>query len=116
MSALVEVAISLVVPHMPILSLDKCLYEPQAKKSSVYAFGKKDNNSFCRLITRGLELRVKVSYSIDTPKGLEYLHHQSAEDIEHFDVKPANILLDEDFHARFGDFGLAKLVTTKALP
>ncbi|MCO5573945.1 hypothetical protein L7F22_027723 [Adiantum nelumboides] len=65
-----------------------------------------------RLIRQGLELGVKVSYNIDTAKGLKYLHHQSTEDIEDCDVKPSNILLDEDFHVKDGDFGLAKLMGT----
>lgn len=36
---------------------------------------------------------------------LDYLHKQR---IGHFDVKPANILLDEEGHAHLSDFGLAK--------
>ncbi|KAL3090154.1 hypothetical protein niasHS_006606 [Heterodera schachtii] len=36
---------------------------------------------------------------------LEYLHRQR---IGHFDVKPANIILDEEGHAHLSDFGLSK--------
>lgn len=39
-----------------------------------------------------------------------YLHEQCDPKIIHRDVKAANILLDEDFEAVVGDFGLAKLL------
>lgn len=45
--------------------------------------------------------------------GLEYLHEHCNPKIIHRDLKAANILLDDDFEAVLGDFGLAKLVDTK---
>ncbi|XVE58804.1 hypothetical protein DITRI_Ditri04bG0198300 [Diplodiscus trichospermus] len=41
--------------------------------------------------------------------GLEYLHRGCNTRILHFDIKPHNILLDEDFCPKISDFGLAKL-------
>lgn len=48
--------------------------------------------------------------SLGTARGLVYLHEQCDPKIIHRDVKAANILLDEDFEAVVGDFGLAKLL------
>uniref|UniRef100_A0A1J3IGJ7 non-specific serine/threonine protein kinase n=1 Tax=Noccaea caerulescens TaxID=107243 RepID=A0A1J3IGJ7_NOCCA len=48
--------------------------------------------------------------AVGTARGLVYLHEQCDPKIIHRDVKAANILLDEDFEAVVGDFGLAKLL------
>ncbi|KAJ4826073.1 hypothetical protein Tsubulata_041705 [Turnera subulata] len=42
-------------------------------------------------------------------KGIEYLHQGCDQRILHFDIKPQNILLDNDFNPKISDFGLAKL-------
>ncbi|XP_017215912.1 rust resistance kinase Lr10 [Daucus carota subsp. sativus] len=42
-------------------------------------------------------------------KGIEYLHQGCAQRILHFDIKPHNILLDQNFNPKIADFGLAKL-------
>ncbi|XP_027770076.1 probable serine/threonine-protein kinase PBL7 isoform X2 [Solanum pennellii] len=41
-------------------------------------------------------------------KGLEYLHNQADRPVIYRDLKSANILLGEGFHAKLSDFGLAK--------
>lgn len=51
----------------------------------------------------------RFSIALDVAKGLEYLHHFCDPPIIHGDVKPSNILLDADFNAKIGDFGLARL-------
>lgn len=51
--------------------------------------------------------------AIGIARGLEYLHHSCNTRIVHFDIKPQNILLDQDFCPKIADFGLAKLCHTK---
>ena len=46
-------------------------------------------------------------------RGLEYLHRGCTTRILHFDIKPHNILLDENFCPKISDFGLAKLCLKK---
>lgn len=52
----------------------------------------------------------RKSIALGTARGLLYLHEQCDPKIIHRDVKAANILLDDDFEAVVGDFGLAKLL------
>ncbi|XP_008354479.3 rust resistance kinase Lr10-like [Malus domestica] len=42
-------------------------------------------------------------------KGIEYLHQGCDQRILHFDIKPHNVLLDQNFTPKISDFGLAKL-------
>ncbi|CDP22073.1 unnamed protein product [Coffea canephora] len=42
-------------------------------------------------------------------RGIEYLHQGCNMQILHFDIKPYNSLLDENFVPKVADFGLAKL-------
>lgn len=47
--------------------------------------------------------------AIGIAKGLDYLHQGCNKRILHFDIKPQNILLDQNFNPKVADFGLAKL-------
>ncbi|KAL9262329.1 BRASSINOSTEROID INSENSITIVE 1-associated receptor kinase 1-like protein [Drosera capensis] len=60
-----------------------------------------------------LEWQIRRRIALGAARGLAYLHDHCDPKIIHRDVKAANILLDEDFEAVVGDFGLAKLMDYK---
>ncbi|XWS41243.1 hypothetical protein CRYUN_Cryun17cG0064500 [Craigia yunnanensis] len=62
---------------------------------------------------KGLDWPMRKRVAFGAAHGLEYLHEHCIPKIIHRDLKAANILLDDNFEAILGDFGLAKLVDTK---
>ncbi|XP_040934311.1 probable LRR receptor-like serine/threonine-protein kinase At3g47570 isoform X2 [Gossypium hirsutum] len=64
---------------------------------------------------RNLNFFQRVSMAIDVAHALEYLHHHCEEPIIHCDLKPSNILLDEEMVGHISDFGLAKILSTDRL-
>ncbi|CAN6848708.1 unnamed protein product [Brassica oleracea] len=52
----------------------------------------------------------RYQVAVDVAKALAYLHHDCRSKILHLDVKPENILLDENYKAVVTDFGLSKLI------
>ncbi|RWR84556.1 protein NSP-INTERACTING KINASE 3 isoform X1 [Cinnamomum micranthum f. kanehirae] len=58
-----------------------------------------------RVLSCGKLLQIAVGIA----RGLEYLHRGCSTRILHFDIKPHNILLDDEFCPKISDFGLAKL-------
>lgn len=75
---------------MPNLSLHILLHAPQD----------------CRL-----NWRQRLNIAVGVAFGLEYLHHGLRNPIVHGDMKPANILLDENLEPHIADFGLAKVLS-----
>lgn len=63
-------------------------------------------------VNRQLGWPTLYKIAIGIARGLEYLHRGCKTRILHFDIKPHNILLDENFCPKISDFGLAKLYTT----
>lgn len=59
---------------------------------------------------RKLSLLQRLSIAIDVASALNYVHHECEAAIVHCDLKPSNILLDDEFTAHVGDFGLAKFL------
>ncbi|KAG6541755.1 hypothetical protein Mapa_016767 [Marchantia paleacea] len=81
----------LVYEYMPNGSLDKALFHPQ-DEASVLSW----------------ELRFRIVMNVAT--ALNYLHEGWRQKVLHRDIKSSNIMLDEEFNALLGDFGLARLV------
>lgn len=84
---------ALIYDFMPNGSLEKYIYAEDPK------------------IVLGWEKLFQIAIGIG--RGLEYLHRGCNTKIVHFDIKPHNILLDEDFCPKISDFGLAKFGTHK---
>ncbi|WMV07151.1 hypothetical protein MTR67_000536 [Solanum verrucosum] len=104
------------IHHVNIVQLigycaDRC------KRALVYDF--MPNGSLEKYITpreRGgdqlLSWDRKFEIALGVARGIEYLHRGCDFQILHFDIKPHNILLDENFIPKLSDFGLAKSYPT----
>ncbi|KAF3447352.1 hypothetical protein FNV43_RR12538 [Rhamnella rubrinervis] len=84
----------LVYPYMANGSVASCLRERPASQPP-------------------LDWPTRKRIALGSARGLSYLHDHCDPKIIHRDVKAANILLDEEFEAVVGDFGLAKLMDYK---
>ncbi|CAN0909343.1 Serine/threonine-protein kinase PBL27 [Linum grandiflorum] len=56
-----------------------------------------------------LDWNTRMKIAAGAAKGLEYLHDKANPPVIYRDLKCSNILLDEGFHPKLSDFGLAKL-------
>ncbi|KAM3712458.1 hypothetical protein ACB098_01G184100 [Castanea mollissima] len=83
---------ALVYEFMPNGSLDKFIYNYESSSKN------------CQL-----EQKILFKIAVGVARGLEYLHRGCSTRTLHFDIKPQNILLDEDFCPKISDFGLARL-------
>ncbi|XP_027122714.1 uncharacterized protein [Coffea arabica] len=89
---------ALVLPYMANGSLDSRLYpHPRTGLSS----GSSD-----------LSLPQRINICSDIAEGMAYLHHHSPVKVIHCDLKPSNVLLNDDMTALVSDFGIARLVMT----
>ncbi|XP_024984192.1 probably inactive leucine-rich repeat receptor-like protein kinase At3g28040 [Cynara cardunculus var. scolymus] len=60
--------------------------------------------------TRPLSWPKRFKILLGTAKGLAHLHHSFRPPIVHYNIKPSNILLDDDLNPKISDFGLTRLV------
>ncbi|CAN8267524.1 unnamed protein product [Cochlearia groenlandica] len=60
--------------------------------------------------SRTLTLLERLNVAIDVASVLDYLHFHCQEAIAHCDLKPSNVLLDDDLSAHLSDFGLARIL------
>ncbi|XP_047082030.1 putative receptor-like protein kinase At3g47110 [Lolium rigidum] len=56
-----------------------------------------------------LSLAQRLSIAVNMADALDYLHFDCGRPTIHCDLKPSNILLDDDMNALLGDFGIASL-------
>ncbi|OEL30516.1 putative LRR receptor-like serine/threonine-protein kinase [Dichanthelium oligosanthes] len=57
-----------------------------------------------------LSLGSRITIAMDIASALDYLHNYCMPPMVHCDLKPSNVLLDDDMGARLADFGLAKFL------
>ncbi|KAF8091613.1 hypothetical protein N665_0441s0020 [Sinapis alba] len=109
-----EVASMSQTSHVNIVTLlGFCSEGPN--KAILYEF--MENGSLDKLITSmrssNMDWTALFRIALGVARGLEYLHHGCRTRIVHFDIKPHNVLLDNDLCPKVSDFGLAKLCERK---
>ncbi|KAK9933207.1 hypothetical protein M0R45_020410 [Rubus argutus] len=67
-----------------------------------------DTHLFGSRTTLKWDNRYKIALGLAS--ALHYLHEDAEHCVLHRDIKSANVMLDNDFSAKLGDFGIAKLV------
>ncbi|XP_031126880.1 G-type lectin S-receptor-like serine/threonine-protein kinase SD2-2 isoform X2 [Ipomoea triloba] len=65
---------------------------------------------YLRKDSQNLSWDARFRVAVGVARGIAYLHEGCQNCILHCDIKPENILLDEDLSAKVSDFGLAKLL------
>ncbi|MED6195980.1 hypothetical protein PIB30_042934 [Stylosanthes scabra] len=63
-------------------------------------------------VPQTLSLNQRIRILIDVASAMHYLHYECEQPVIHCDIKPSNILLDNDMVAHVGDFGLARILST----
>ncbi|KAK6941612.1 Protein kinase domain [Dillenia turbinata] len=115
-----EVAAIASVQHVNLVRLLGYCIVPGGPRYLVYDFisnGSLDNWIFPQREGRNrpfpggcLSWDLRYRVAIEVAKALSYLHRDCRSRILHLDVKPENILLDENYMAHVSDFGLSKLM------
>ena len=85
----------------------------KSKRLLVYEYmcnGSLDKWIFDRSSGLALDWQTRRKIILNIARGLAYLHEECQKKIVHLDIKPQNILLDENFNAKVSDFGLSKLI------
>ncbi|EEF31672.1 ATP binding protein, putative [Ricinus communis] len=84
----------LVYEYMPNGSLDKLIFREDTAEEQ----------------EKTLDWGKRINIILGIAQALDYLHNGCEKRVLHRDIKTSNIMLDSEFNAKLGDFGLARMV------
>jgi serine/threonine protein kinase len=90
---------AVVFEYMPNGSLEEWLHPKESMNSQPF---------------ESLSIMQRLNIAIDVAAALGYLHEHGPVPVVHCDLKPSNILLDNEMVAHVGDFGLARFLIRQA--
>ncbi|GLU19633.1 hypothetical protein SLE2022_358710 [Rubroshorea leprosula] len=72
--------------------------------------GSLHSHIFCSPEKTTLDWKLRYKIILVVASALHYLHNECDQRVIHCDLKASNIMLDSNFNARLGDFGLARVL------
>ncbi|XP_038694416.1 putative serine/threonine-protein kinase isoform X4 [Tripterygium wilfordii] len=109
---LTEIKMISTIRHPNLVELVGCCVE---RNNRILIYEYMENNSLASVLLGSRSKHVTLSWPqraaicLGTASGLAFLHEEAEPHIVHRDIKASNVLLDENFAPKIGDFGLAKL-------
>uniref|UniRef100_A0A0A9CNV1 non-specific serine/threonine protein kinase n=1 Tax=Arundo donax TaxID=35708 RepID=A0A0A9CNV1_ARUDO len=106
---LTEMNVLGIVEHPNLIKLIGYCAEERGVRLLVYEYmpnGSVDDHLLSRS-TSTLSWPFRLKVALDSARGLKYLHEEMDFQVIFRDLKPSNILLDENWNAKLSDFGLA---------